>query len=49
MDALYILSPLGYIVDCLMADFDRQRYKKAMLVWTSGQYCCPMLCARYLS
>ncbi|RAL13026.1 Sec1 family protein [Aspergillus homomorphus CBS 101889] len=35
MDALYILSPLPHIVDCLMADFERKRYKKAWLVWTS--------------
>ena len=43
MDALYIISPMTHIVDCLMADFDRKRYRKARLVWTSGQYyCCPM-------
>ncbi|KAE8329539.1 Sec1-like protein [Aspergillus sergii] len=35
MDALYILSPQSHIVDCLMADFERKRYKKAWLVWTS--------------
>ena len=38
MDALYILSPMTHIVDCLMADFERKRYRKARLVWTSGQY-----------
>lgn len=44
MDALYILSPMTHIVDCLMADFDVKRYRKARLVWTSGQcYCCPLL------
>ena len=36
MDAIYILSPLPYVVDCLMADFDRRRYRKAFLIWTSG-------------
>ncbi|EAW12936.1 Sec1 family protein [Aspergillus clavatus NRRL 1] len=36
MDALYILSPLTHIVDCLMADFERRRYRKAWLVWTSA-------------
>lgn len=35
MDALYILSPQSYIVDCLLADFERRRYKKSWLVWTS--------------
>ncbi|TID25821.1 syntaxin-binding protein-like protein 2 [Venturia nashicola] len=35
MDAVYILSPLPYIVDCLMADFERRRYKNAHLLWTS--------------
>ena len=34
-DALYILSPLPHIVDCLMADFERRRYRRAYLVWTS--------------
>ncbi|KAJ6006085.1 hypothetical protein N7451_004029 [Penicillium sp. IBT 35674x] len=35
MDALYILSPESWIVDCLMADFEVRRYRKAFLVWTS--------------
>ncbi|KAJ5918956.1 hypothetical protein N7466_002957 [Penicillium verhagenii] len=35
MDALYILSPESWIVDCLMADFEVKRYRKAFLVWTS--------------
>jgi hypothetical protein len=33
MDAVYILSPQPHIVDCLMADFERRRYKQAYLVW----------------
>ncbi|KAN0067471.1 Sec1-like protein [Elaphomyces granulatus] len=36
MDALYFLSPLPHIVDCLIADLERRRYKKAFLVWTSS-------------
>ncbi|KAH1364271.1 hypothetical protein KXV22_005975 [Aspergillus fumigatus] len=36
MDALYILSPQTHIVDCLMADFERKRYRRAWLVWTSA-------------
>ncbi|TVY83797.1 Protein transport protein sec1 [Lachnellula suecica] len=35
MDAIYILSPEPHIVDCLMADFERRRYRKAYLVWTA--------------
>jgi syntaxin-binding protein 1 len=35
MDAIYILSPQPHIVDCLMADFERQRYRKTFLVWTA--------------
>ncbi|KAL3493255.1 Sec1-like protein [Aspergillus germanicus] len=33
--ALYILSALPHIVDCILADFERRRYKKSYLVWTS--------------
>ncbi|KAI1503853.1 Sec1 family protein [Biscogniauxia marginata] len=35
MDAIYILSPMPHIVDCLMADIERRRYKKCFLVWTT--------------
>ncbi|EHK99610.1 putative protein transport protein sec1 [Glarea lozoyensis 74030] len=35
MDAIYLLSPLPYVVDCLMADFERRRYRRSFLVWTS--------------
>jgi syntaxin-binding protein 1 len=34
MDAIYILSPEPHIVDCLLADFERRRYRQAFLVWT---------------
>jgi hypothetical protein len=33
MDAIYLLSPEPHIVDCLMADFERRRYRKSYLVW----------------
>lgn len=36
MDAVYILSPLPHIVDCLMADFERRWYRRAFVIWTSG-------------
>ncbi|KAI0117754.1 Sec1 family protein [Nemania sp. FL0031] len=35
MDAIYLLSPQPHIVDCLMADIERRRYKRCFLVWTS--------------
>ncbi|KAJ5107279.1 hypothetical protein N7456_003954 [Penicillium angulare] len=35
MDAVYILSPESWIVDCLMADFEVGRYRRAYLIWTS--------------
>jgi syntaxin-binding protein 1 len=36
-DAVYILSPLPHIVDCLMADLERRRYKRSFLVWISSK------------
>lgn len=35
MDAVYLLSPLPHIVDCVMADFERRRYRRTFLIWTS--------------
>ncbi|GAP86352.1 putative Sec1 family protein [Rosellinia necatrix] len=35
MDAIYLLSPQPHIVDCLVADIERRRYKRCFLVWTS--------------
>lgn len=35
MDAIYLLSPELSVVDCLLADFDQRRYRKAFLVWTN--------------
>ncbi|KAI9713486.1 MAG: vacuolar sorting protein VPS33/slp1 [Bogoriella megaspora] len=35
MDALYFLSPLPHIVDCIMADFERRKYRKSFLIWTA--------------
>ena len=37
MDAVYLLSPLPHIVDCLMADLERRRYGRTFLIWTSGE------------
>ncbi|KZL87903.1 sec1 family protein, partial [Colletotrichum incanum] len=34
MDAVYILSPQENIVEILVNDFERRRYKQAYLVWT---------------
>ncbi|KAL2262670.1 hypothetical protein VTK26DRAFT_492 [Humicola hyalothermophila] len=35
MDALYILSAQPHIVDCLLADFERHRYRRGFIIWTS--------------
>lgn len=35
MDAIYLLSPESHIVDCLLADFERRRYRRGFLVWTN--------------
>lgn len=34
-DAIYLLSPLPHIVECLKADLSRKRYRRAHLIWTS--------------
>ncbi|KAK3990061.1 protein transport protein sec1 [Cladorrhinum sp. PSN332] len=36
MDAIYFLSPKPHIVDCLLADFERRRYRSGFLVWTGA-------------
>ena len=35
MDAIYFLSPEPHIVDCLLADFERRRYRSGFLLWTT--------------
>ncbi|KAB8297707.1 hypothetical protein EYC80_001514 [Monilinia laxa] len=35
MDAIYFLSPEPHVVDCLLADFERRRYRKSFLVWVA--------------
>ena len=35
MDAMYILSAQTHIVDCLMADIERRRYRRSYVIWTS--------------
>lgn len=35
MDAVYIISPQAHIVDCLMADLERRRYRRSYIIWTS--------------
>ncbi|KAJ4301447.1 syntaxin binding protein 1 [Kalmusia sp. IMI 367209] len=34
-DAVYFLTPKSHIIDCIMADFERKRYKAAFLIWTT--------------
>lgn len=35
IDAVYLLSPQPHIVDCLLADFEKRKYRRAHLIWTS--------------
>ncbi|KAI4720770.1 Sec1-like protein [Aureobasidium sp. EXF-10727] len=35
VDAIYLITPQTHIVDCVMADLDRRRYRKTNLIWTS--------------
>jgi hypothetical protein len=35
-DAVYLISPLAHIVDCLMADFEKRKYRRSFLIWTTG-------------
>ncbi|RDA85676.1 hypothetical protein CP532_4634 [Ophiocordyceps camponoti-leonardi (nom. inval.)] len=35
MDAVYFLSPEPQVVDCLLADFESRRYRRAFLLWTN--------------
>lgn len=35
MDVVYIISPQPHIVDCVMADLERRRYRRTFLIWTS--------------
>ncbi|KKA29936.1 hypothetical protein TD95_004802 [Thielaviopsis punctulata] len=34
MDAIYFLSNTSFVVDCLLADLERRRYRSAYLLWT---------------
>ena len=38
-DAVYLISPLAHIVDCLMADFEKRKYRRSFLIWTTGLEC----------
>ena len=35
LDAIYLLSPESYVVDCLISDIERQKYRRTFLIWTS--------------
>ena len=35
LDAIYLLSPEPYVVDCLLSDLERRRYNRTFLIWTS--------------
>ncbi|KAF1955882.1 syntaxin-binding protein-like protein 2 [Byssothecium circinans] len=34
-DAVYFLTPKPHIVDCIMADFERRKYRGTFLIWTT--------------
>ena len=36
-DVIYLLSPQPHIVDCVMADFERRRYRRTFLLWTASE------------
>jgi len=42
LDVVYILSPQPHIVECVMADFERRRYRRTFLLWTSSTYFSPV-------
>jgi hypothetical protein len=35
-DVVYIISPQSHIVDCLLHDIGKRRYRRTFLLWTSG-------------
>lgn len=37
MDAVYVLTPQPHIVDCLMSDLEKRKYRRFFLIWTSGK------------
>ena len=37
IDAIYILTPEPYVVDCVVADLDRRRYRGVSVLWTSRE------------
>jgi Sec1 family len=44
MDAVYLIAPEPYIVECLVADMESGRYRQFHLIWTS--YLSPKLQAK---
>lgn len=34
-DAVYLLTPEPHIVECVVADLERRRYRQISLLWTS--------------
>lgn len=35
-DAIYLITPLDHIADCLIADLERRRYKDTILLWITA-------------
>lgn len=36
LDVIYLLSPEPHIIECLIADLERQRYRRSYVVWNSS-------------
>lgn len=37
-DAMYLITPQPWIVDCVMADLEKRKYRTSHLVWTSCEW-----------
>lgn len=37
-DVIYLLSPEPHIVECLMSDFERRRYRRSTVLWTGSTF-----------
>lgn len=36
-DAIYFLTPEPHILEIIMADFERRRYRGAFIIWTTSK------------
>lgn len=38
VEAIYLVTPQAYVVDCVLADLEKAKYARAHLVWTSCEW-----------